>query len=181
MQHDSFSMPDLVAVRLSAKRSARRTGHTATFADLALVMRTERAIAIDATPHSVYANTQRWQSNAMSDENCRRRRVDAGGCSNRGSQAIPTGRRRGSRNKTTLAAPTFLDGEALGLTRRAIEPALAGDMVAPKLCLERVLPRCHERGRSPAATYCRSLTDGDDVEDEDEDIGDAEAIDVCEP
>jgi hypothetical protein len=39
----------------------------------------------------------------------------------------------------------LLDGEALGLTRRAVEAALAGDMLAMKLCLERVLPRCHER------------------------------------
>jgi hypothetical protein len=36
----------------------------------------------------------------------------------------------------------LLDGEALGLTRRAVEAALAGDMLAMKLCLERLLPRC---------------------------------------
>src|SRR6516165_3215997 len=57
----------------------------------------------------------------------------------------PAGRRRGFRNKATLAAAALLDGEALGLTRRAVEAALAGDMLAMKLCLERVLPRCHER------------------------------------
>jgi hypothetical protein len=34
---------------------------------------------------------------------------------------------------------------ALGLTRRAIEAALTGDMLAMKRCLERVLPRCQER------------------------------------
>jgi hypothetical protein len=45
----------------------------------------------------------------------------------------------------TLAAATLRDGEALELTRRAAEAALAGDMLAMKLCLERVLPRCHER------------------------------------
>jgi hypothetical protein len=39
----------------------------------------------------------------------------------------------------------LLDGEALGLTRRAVEAARAGDMLAMKLCLERVLPRCQER------------------------------------
>ena len=68
-----------------------------------------------------------------------RRRAGAGGCSTPGSQAIP---RAGgaARNKATLAAATLLDGEALGLTRRAIEAALAGDMLAMKLCLERVLP-----------------------------------------
>jgi hypothetical protein len=30
----------------------------------------------------------------------------------------------------------------LVLTRKAVEAALAGDMLAMKLCLERVLPRC---------------------------------------
>jgi hypothetical protein len=44
----------------------------------------------------------------------------------------PAGRRRGSRNKGKLAAATLLDGEALGLTRRAVEAALAGDMLAMK-------------------------------------------------
>jgi hypothetical protein len=52
---------------------------------------------------------------------------------------------RGSRNKATLAAATLLDGEAPGLTRKAVEAALAGDLLAMKLCLERVLPRCDER------------------------------------
>jgi hypothetical protein len=42
------------------------------------------------------------------------------------------------------ATATLLDGEALGLRRGAVEAALAGDMLA-KLCLEPVLPRCHER------------------------------------
>jgi hypothetical protein len=32
---------------------------------------------------------------------------------------------------------TLLDGEALGLTRTAVEAALAGDMLAIELCLER--------------------------------------------
>ena len=44
----------------------------------------------------------------------------------------------------TLAAAILLDGEAPGLTRRAVVAALAGDMVAMKLCLEWVLRR-HER------------------------------------
>jgi hypothetical protein len=162
-----------------------------------------------------------------------------------GQSGNPAGRRRGFRNKATLAAAALLDGEALGLTRRAVEAALAGDMLAMKLCLERVLPRCHE---PPAAfslpslaavgnreidepspqnvsramnavttahasgeimpgeaatiagvyeTFVRTagiakekvargnllqiLTAGDDVEDEDEDIDDAEAIDDCDP
>ena len=162
-----------------------------------------------------------------------------------GQSGNPKSRRRGSRNKATLAAATLLDGEALGLTRRAVEAALAGDMLAMKLYLERVLPRCHERPvtfsvpslaavgdgeidqPSPQSvsramnavttalacgeitpgeaatiagvyeTFVRTagtakekvargtvlqiLTGGDDVEDEDEEIGDAEAIDDCDP
>jgi hypothetical protein len=69
----------------------------------------------------------------------RRRRLQPGQSGN------PAGRRRGSRNEAPLAAATLLDGEAPGLTRRAVEAALAGDMLAMKLRLERVLPRCHER------------------------------------
>ena len=41
-----------------------------------------------------------------------------------GQSGNPAGRRRGSRNKATLAAATLLDGEALGLTRRAVGAAL---------------------------------------------------------
>ena len=72
--------------------------------------------------HILYINTKyvTTQSNAMSDEIVPLPPPrGAGGCSNRGSQAI----RRGSRNKATLAAATLLDGEALGLTRTAIEAA----------------------------------------------------------
>jgi hypothetical protein len=91
----------------------------------------------------------------------------------------PAGRRRGSRNKAALTAATSLDGEAMELTRRAVEAALAGDMLGMKLCLGRVLPRCHER---PVKFSLPSLAAiGDDVEDADEDIGDAEAIDDCDP
>jgi hypothetical protein len=39
-----------------------------------------------------------------------------------------------------MAAEQLLDGEAQALTRKAVELALAGDTVALKLCLERILP-----------------------------------------
>ena len=135
-------------------------------------------------------------------------------CPQPGQSGNPAGRRRGSRNKATLAAAALLDGEALGLTRRAVEAALAGDMLAIKLCLERVLPRCHERPVTFSLPSLAAIGDGeidepspqnvsraggiakdkvgqgnllqileagDDVEDEDENIGDAEAIDDCDP
>jgi hypothetical protein len=105
-------------------------------------------IAIDAMPYSVYVNTKYATTRKRLDE----RRDCAAAAGARAQAAVstgqsgnPAGRRRGSRNKATLAAATLLDGEALGLTRRAVEAALAGDMLAMKLCLERVLPRCQER------------------------------------
>lgn len=50
------------------------------------------------------------------------------------------GRPKGAINKATRIAQSLLDGEAEGLTRRAIELALAGDPMALRLCLERVVP-----------------------------------------
>jgi hypothetical protein len=55
------------------------------------------------------------------------------------------GRSRGARNRATLAAEVLLEGEARCLTRRAIELALAGDTMALRLCLERVVPPRKER------------------------------------
>ena len=51
----------------------------------------------------------------------------AGGPSKRGRPGNPSGRRRGSRNKATLAAATLLAGESEASTRKAVEMALAGD------------------------------------------------------
>ena len=55
------------------------------------------------------------------------------------------GRPKGARHKATLAAEALLDGEAEGLTRKAVELALGGDTVALRLCLERVLPSRKDR------------------------------------
>ncbi|WP_306112798.1 MULTISPECIES: DUF5681 domain-containing protein [unclassified Roseovarius] len=50
------------------------------------------------------------------------------------------GRPKGARHKTTLAIEELLQGEAEGLTRKAIELGLEGDMAALRLCLERIAP-----------------------------------------
>ncbi len=50
------------------------------------------------------------------------------------------GRPKGARHKTTQAVEAMLEGEAEGLTRRAIELALDGDTTALRLCLERIAP-----------------------------------------
>src|SRR5438132_1805731 len=63
----------------------------------------------------------------------------------KGRSGNPGGRRRGSRNKATLAAAALLAGESEALTRKAVEMALGGDPAAMRLCMERVLPPCRER------------------------------------
>ena len=51
------------------------------------------------------------------------------------------GRPPGCRNKATLAALALLEGEAEALARKAVELALAGDTVALRLVLDRLLPK----------------------------------------
>jgi hypothetical protein len=58
---------------------------------------------------------------------------------------LSNGRKPGSRNRTTLAALNLLDGEAEHLSRRAVELALAGDVAALKLCLDKVAPPRRDR------------------------------------
>lgn len=58
----------------------------------------------------------------------------------KGVSGNPSGRPKGSRNRTTLAVEALLSGEAQKLTRTAINHALGGDMTALKLCLERIAP-----------------------------------------
>ena len=57
----------------------------------------------------------------------------------------PISRPPGARHKATLAAEALLDGEAEGLTRKAIDAALEGDMTALRLCLDRIVPPRKER------------------------------------
>lgn len=50
------------------------------------------------------------------------------------------GRPRGARHKATRAALELMEGEAEALSRKAVDLALAGDMQALRLCIERILP-----------------------------------------
>ncbi len=75
----------------------------------------------------------------------RLKRADRGRPFEKGRSGNPGGRRRGSRNKATLAAAALLAGESEALTRKAVEMALGGDPTAMRLCMERVLPPCRER------------------------------------
>ena len=51
-----------------------------------------------------------------------------------------TGRPKGSRNKTTIAIESLLQGQAEALTQTAVQKALEGDSMALRLCMERIAP-----------------------------------------
>jgi Family of unknown function (DUF5681) len=53
----------------------------------------------------------------------------------KGQSGNPEGRPNGSRNATTLALETLLDGQATALTQKAIDVVLTGDIPALRLCL----------------------------------------------
>jgi hypothetical protein len=57
-----------------------------------------------------------------------------------GQSGNPSGRPRGSRNATTLALESLLDGQAKALTQKAVDLALSGDLIALRICLDRILP-----------------------------------------
>jgi hypothetical protein len=63
----------------------------------------------------------------------------------KGQSGNPSGRPPGARNKATIIAETLLQGEVEALTRVAIERAMAGDMAALRLCLDRAAPPCKRR------------------------------------
>ncbi|MDQ7830270.1 MAG: DUF5681 domain-containing protein [Desulfovibrionaceae bacterium] len=63
----------------------------------------------------------------------------------KGVSGNPKGCAKGSRHKVTQAVQALLDGEAEGLTRKAVEAAMGGDMVALRLCLERICPAPKDR------------------------------------
>jgi len=77
-----------------------------------------------------------------------------------GQSGNPAGRPKGARNRATLAAEALLEGEAEALTRKAIELALAGDPLALRLCLERIVPPRKER---PIALPLPAITSSSDV------------------
>ena len=62
-----------------------------------------------------------------------------------GQSGNPSVRPKSARNVATMAAEALLDGEAKALSRKAVEMALAGDPMALRLCLERILPPRKDR------------------------------------
>jgi hypothetical protein len=55
------------------------------------------------------------------------------------------GRPRGARNRTTVLAEELLDGEAEEIIRKVIKKAKQGDMIALRLCLDRLVPPRRDR------------------------------------
>jgi hypothetical protein len=58
----------------------------------------------------------------------------------KGESGNPSGKPKGARHKVTLAIEKLLDNEGEELTRKCIELAKGGDLVALRLCLERICP-----------------------------------------
>jgi hypothetical protein len=63
----------------------------------------------------------------------------------KGQSGNPAGRPPGSRNKAAQLMEAMLEGEAEQLTRKVIEMAAAGDILALRLCLDRLLPARKDR------------------------------------
>jgi hypothetical protein len=77
----------------------------------------------------------------------------------KGESGNPAGRPLGSRNRSTLAAQLLLDGEAAALTRKALDLALAGDPVALRLCLSRIVAPRRDRTVEFALPPIRDVAD----------------------
>ena len=102
-----------------------------------------------------------------------------------GRSGNPQGRPPGSRNKTTRAIDALFDGEAEALTRKAIELAKAGDLVALRLCLDRICPprkdrpvpfalpelRTAEDAKLAASALLKAVADGELTPSEASEIG----------
>lgn len=58
-----------------------------------------------------------------------------------GQSGNPAGRPRGSRNKSTVLCLNLLDGAGEAVMTKAVELAKAGDPVALRLCIDRLVPR----------------------------------------
>lgn len=62
-----------------------------------------------------------------------------------GVSGNPAGKPKGTRHLATRAVENLLEGEAEALTRKAVELALAGDVQALRVCLDRITPTRRSR------------------------------------
>jgi hypothetical protein len=69
------------------------------------------------------------------------------------------GRPRGSKHKTTLAMEALLADDADTITRKAIELAKGGDLIAIRICMDRLLPPRRDRSVAIDLPKLESATD----------------------
>jgi hypothetical protein len=62
-----------------------------------------------------------------------------------GQSGNPAGKLKGMRHRATMLAEKLLDGEAEAMIRAIIEKAKQGDMIALRLCLDRIIPPRRDR------------------------------------
>lgn len=63
----------------------------------------------------------------------------------KGVSPNPHGRPKGARNRSTMAALAIMEADAEGISKRAVELALAGDLTAIRLVLERLVSPARDR------------------------------------
>jgi hypothetical protein len=77
-----------------------------------------------------------------------------------GQSGNPAGKPKGTRHRATMLAEQLLDGEAEAMLRAVIEKAKQGDMVALRLCLDRIIPARRDR---PVQFAIPALNSADDA------------------
>lgn len=78
----------------------------------------------------------------------------------KGQSGNPGGKPKGCLNRVTRVAQELLDGKAEAITQKAVDLALAGDKVALRLCLERIVPPRKER---PVSVDLPGITKPEDL------------------
>lgn len=84
---------------------------------------------------------------------------NADGTFAKGNSANPSGKPKGTLHRATRAVPAMMEGEAEAITRKAIDLALAGDSVAMRLVMERLVSPVRERPVSFALPEIKSAAD----------------------
>ncbi|MDP9057174.1 MAG: hypothetical protein M3N34_07610 [Pseudomonadota bacterium] len=69
------------------------------------------------------------------------------------------GNRAGSRHRVTRAVEALLEGQHEALTAKAIDKALDGDMIALRLCLDRIAPPRKDSPIAMALPPVRTMAD----------------------
>lgn len=84
---------------------------------------------------------------------------NADGTFAKGNSANPAGKPKGTLHRATRAVLAMMEGEAEAITRKAIDLALAGDSVAMRLVMERLVSPVRERPVSLALPKISAAAD----------------------